>query len=166
MAEVKFINLDVVLKNLREVFKDTPKNKQMLGEIGLFALDRIYRSTKSGKSLALNGQKNPSLSPGYINWRKTYDGPKGEFFSPTRSNLTLTGQLLNSLMLKILPDRGAVTVSPTGNRDDGEMTNQDLAKKLKNEGRPFLGMDETGQQRIKKLVLDEIRRQKKRKGFK
>lgn len=57
--------------------------------------------------------------------------------SPTKSNLTLTGQLLDSLTVEAGQGQALVTVE--GIRDDGQ-SNKEVARKVQEEGRPFLDL--------------------------
>jgi hypothetical protein len=92
----------------------------------------------------------------------------GEFFSPARSNLTLTGQLLDAVDSDYDSEAGTVTVfvkatSRTGAEPDEPQTNAELAVKVAEEGRPFLGLDLIGRARIRRIVIAELRRQLKRR---
>jgi hypothetical protein len=91
-----------------------------------------------------------------------------QFFSPARSNLTLTGQLLDAVDSDYDSEAGTVTVfvkatSRTGAEPDEPQTNAELAVKVAEEGRPFLGLDLIGRARIRRIVIAELRRQLKRR---
>src|SRR5690606_18358399 len=93
----------------------------------------------------------------------------GPFFRWDKSNLTQTGQLLDSLKADIKKNK--ITIEPTGNRDPGLSgrdefsTNKELARDLAGRGFLFLGLDGTGVKRIKQMIIDEIRRLRLKSGF-
>ena len=149
--------------------KDKALGKLVSGEIGEFSVERIYRSTKTGKSLATETSLK-TLKEGTIKRRKAYKGSTGEFFKPAKSNLTFSGQLLNALTFRVIrngvievfvkdnmrtPYKGEKSSSTSFNRD----TNADIARKVAEDGRPFIGMDKKGVEVIKQIVLRNLRKQ-------
>jgi hypothetical protein len=126
----------------------------------------------------------PKLSKNYIEYRKkksywrTINGNpvkfegvdpdhKGtdKFFLPnvTRSQLTLTGQLLRGLEAKILRkniDKGSVELSIGGNRDDGK-TNKEIYGYLtkRDEGYNILALSKKAIERIRTIVLNQLRKE-------
>jgi hypothetical protein len=144
-----------------ELIRDIRVTPKTLVEIGDFWTKRIQGFTRSGKSLA-TGERIAALSAGYIRHRAAYQGPKGNPFAPNKSNLTLTGQLLNSLKPTANYTRQSVTVNATGTRTDG-LTNDKLAGYVSEQGRPFLGLDEKGRARMIRLIIDDLRRTLKKR---
>lgn len=180
---VEVINLDKVLKEIEDLLNEDIRNSKLMQEIGDFAKLRIQAETRRGNDLTQGlNVKQPMLSAFTVKVRsfvaqgkirpgsKYYFKPDGTFFHPSMSNLTASGQMLESLQSKVLKT-GEVIVEPTGIRDDyggvdSEIkTNKDLANDLASRGRTFLGLDEKGIKRIKKMILDEVRRFKRRRGF-
>lgn len=97
--------------------------------------------------------------------------PDSTFFRPTKSNLTLTGQLLNSIDYTVKASQRKIIIEPTGTRDDG-LTNKEVALELATrktrlapQGRKFLGLDNRGFDRIRNLIVEAIRRIALKKGF-
>jgi len=92
--------------------------------------------------------------------------PDSTFFKPAKSNLTLTGQLLNSIDYKVGHEGKTIIIEPTGVRDDG-LTNKQVAESLasRKTKRKFLGLDERGFQRIRNLIVEAIRRLALKKGL-
>lgn len=97
--------------------------------------------------------------------------PDSTFFKPAKSNLTLTGQLLNSIEYEVKADEKKIVIQPKGSRDDGK-TNKEVAEELATRkttmapnGRKFLGLDKRGFQRIRNLVVEAIRRVALKKGL-
>jgi hypothetical protein len=130
----------------------------------------IYRRVKSGYGVNKDNLppgktdlvKLAALSPAYIKYRRdgtvefyTKDGKAvffrvrppvlGEWGSPERSNLTLTGQMLNSLRVDVNQEGFSIVVPPT-KRYDSKYTNAQIAEFVSDQ-RPFLAFTE-GEVRI------------------
>ena len=177
--------LDKVEVTLRKALKDTQLLRTMAGFLKL----RIYQYTKRGYSLAGrraegDPEKLKPLSPNYIEYRrrlqksgktqskkglkggaKPRDLPKlGEFFSAARSNLTFTGQMLDALKTTVdgISGRATVFVDDTP-RTDSDLTNAEVAVKVAKDGRPFLGLDRVGRDRLRRMAIADIRRKLKRR---
>jgi hypothetical protein len=182
--KVKILNMDAVLKKIEDLLDNDVRNKELMTDIGDFSKLRIQAETRLGKDITGKSVgKQRDLLPPTIRIRravkegkikpgnKFYFKPDGTFFQPSKSNLTATGQMLESLDGRVTK-KGEVVVEPTGTRDaslqfdSGFKTNKALAKDLADRGRVFIGMDVKGIKRIKKLILDEVRRFKRRRGFK
>lgn len=165
MTKVRIKNLKSVFNSIDKVLKNTVENQSMYGEIAKFSETRIVQQTRVGKDLSTGdkAEKQPELSSGYIKYRervksgKTDIKPDPQFFKPRKSNLTLTGQLLNSIRGTIVKSKRQVVIDPTGGRDDN-LTNKEVASDLAKRGRTFLGLDKIGVQRIRRIVLDVLRR--------
>ena len=82
-------------------------------------------------------------------------------FSAGRSQLTLSGQLLESITYVANPANKSVRVF-VGNsqRDDGE-SNVAIAKKNIDAGRPFMGLDRIGIETIKNRYVSYLLRRKR-----
>lgn len=194
-------NIDSVFNAVRAIYEDLTQRREEVEKIARFTRDRIVAETRKGNDLTNNGSKQPELSEGYIAWRRTLANrsralervsegsqkkkdlglvakitartptPDSTFFSPSRSNLTLTGQLLSSIEYRINPERRSIIIEPTGSRDDGK-SNKEVAEELATRktrlaprGRKFLGLDDRGFQRIRNLIVEAIRRLALKKGL-
>jgi hypothetical protein len=163
MAKAKVSGIKSVFDSIKQIFERSTQQEEFLTKIKDFVVLRVQAETRKGKDLSRDGADQPNLSPGYIRMREGYvkDGTikvDGTFFETDFSNLTLTGQMLKSLNGLVKPRQRTVEVFVEGRRDDGQ-TNQAVANDLAKRGRTFLGLDTKGKVRIRKLVLDEIRRQ-------
>lgn len=159
------------------------RNNALLGDVAVFIRDRIYQNTKRGyyAGVRKNLAKFRPLSQNYVEYRKSLLGGEkknaggdrkkaikkfGEFFSPARSNLTMTGQMLDALDHSVNSSAGQISVfvKPTQRSDDGDekLTNAEVAKRVQDE-RPFLRLDETGVERVKRMVIADLRRRLKRR---
>lgn len=85
----------------------------------------------------------------------------GEFASPTKSNLTFTGQMLNSMTFDI-KRLGFTILIPETRRREGKATNAQVARWVSQAGRPFMNLT-AGEHRIvksrmKKILQRELKR--------
>lgn len=140
----------------------------MLLDIGKFTVDRNKFFARKGQSLSSNDRPRdlPNLQQTTINIRKQIQKKfpefiDGQFFRADRSNVTLSGQLLESLEFRIKND--SVVLLFKGNRrkirKDDASTNDEVYENLVDLGFDFLGLDEKGQKRVKRIVIDELRRE-------
>jgi hypothetical protein len=191
----KVLNLRNIQNKVQAVIIQKVVSGPILRDVGEFVRTRIYESTKKGKSL-VTGSAISGLSGAYKNYRKRFQewNQTGEFFSPPRSNLTLTGQMLRALRYVIT--RGArsshvdVDVAPTKRsatpqvplkswvegrsekkfrkitKQPEDLNNAEVAKRVAKEGRPFIGLDATGRNRVKLMIANELRTRLRQAGLK
>lgn len=199
--QYKVKNIDSVFNAVKEIYKDLTSQKDELDKIGQFVKDRIVSEARKGNDLTNEGAKQPELSEGYIGYRRRLGQkakaadrigqdkgtkkdfervstigiqtpiPDGTFFRPSKSNLTLTGQLLNSIEYTVDAGKHSIKVEPTGVRNDGK-TNKEVAQELATRktrlapnGRKFLGLDTRGFERIRNRIVEAIRRIALKKGL-
>lgn len=125
--------------------------------------EMIRQRTRSGRGLlgTLAG-----LSSGYVEKRKKSKRLSKET-SPTKSNLTATGQMLNAL--KGIASGSIVTVfvaDKARTRElgggDSTKTNKEVARYADETGRPFLGItpqeEANARKEATKIIADEIKR--------
>lgn len=148
-----FPDVNRALKRIQSAFQSL-KTAQALGEQGR---DIIYQRTKRGFGVTSDRSNNPSkrrlkaLSPGYIQQRRRR-GVRGAFGSTNFSNLTNTGQTLDSIQIKT--KRGEFTLLiPNTRRDDGK-TNREVAQHVRKD-RPFFAFTRA-EQRILELTAQRI----------
>ena len=183
MAKVQINGLNKVIRNVQRVFEKTLTNA-LMNDIGKTVVKRIQGFTRKGFSLprvdkrtsgtTQSPKKQQRLSKGYIQFREdlksgkikrgdaNYVKTKQGLFRPTVSNLTLTGQLIDSIKFGFSKKRKkikAITVNVSGTRDDG-LKNVDVAKDLADRSDPrlFLGLDGKGIRVIRNKVLKLLRR--------
>ncbi|MGB0257745.1 MAG: hypothetical protein ACPGES_03740 [Coraliomargarita sp.] len=150
MSEVK-VNL-----SKQEFAKNLKLSPRAMIEAKDFWIKRVQRVTRSGKYI-VTGNKLKKLSKAYIDFRRKFSGRTGEFFKPAKSNLTFTGQLLESLKARSNVRTQVITLFVSGRRDDG-LTNKEVAEHVAENGRPFLGIDQKGIDRIEQIGKRDIRR--------
>lgn len=110
-----------------------PVYKQLAEELIKIIVKRTRLGYGVDRSLG-ERSKLKALSPRYIKARKDYLDIDSST-RPSKSNLTLTGQMLRSIDI-IKQDARSVTIGPTGRRDDG-YTNQEIAEFNRKTGRIF-----------------------------
>jgi hypothetical protein len=163
-------------KEIGEKARAMANDPAMLIEIGNIVIDDIKYQTRLGRS-PITGQKFEPLS---LKWKKE----RGEIakatktheaYSQNRSNLTLTGQLLDSMQKKLLKE--GIQISFEGNhkpyrkkysdrskKSGGTypvgktIKNEDLATYVAERGRAFFGVREKILEQLKKVVIKHIRR--------
>lgn len=177
MAKVRIRNLKSVLSRIEKIIgKDL--RKKAIKDIADMSLERIKAQTRIGKSLPL-GTKLPPLkesTKAIRKWKSKAPVEKGgfrqgQFFKPNKSNLTQTGQLIDSTKAKVNIQAARIVIEPTGSRNpslgESDITdNKLLARDLAARGFKYLGLDARGIKRIKQILIDEIRRLRLKAGFK
>jgi hypothetical protein len=140
---VKF-KLSKKLKNLLsgKIIKEITK-KENLDHLGKEAIDVLYKRTKSGKGLTSKETrpgltKLKPLSESYIEFRKK-NPPTGPFAGVKTSNLTYTGEMLESLKHKTIKDGIKITIE--GQHSTAKINNIKLVEYV-GKDRPFLGLAE------------------------
>ena len=109
-------------------------SRNELRAIGEEANRILVRRTRLGFGVLGDGRQRKSLramrrhSPIYARWRKLNANKLSDLTAPSKHNLTLTGQLLESQSV-LVASKGRVVVGPKGRRRDG-FNNPDLADRL------------------------------------
>lgn len=170
MAKTNIRNLGKFLDGVKEAV--SLFDEEFYLTLSEYVVDRITRKARAGKRLTENGDVDlPTLSPGYVEqrkkWQKEGKPDLHELFRPSRkkSNLTVTGNYLESLRAtKINRESRTLIVEPTGVRPEG-LTNKKLAQYLRNmnKGYDIFGFDKVGRKVLKTKVLNEIRKQLRKK---
>lgn len=117
----------------------------------------IFTRTKLGKGVKKNAKaptKLKKLSPDYKAFRQVFK-PIGSLGTPNKSNLTYTGEMLDSLKSETTL-RGFRVFIPKSKRKDGE-TNSEVAKSVSRQ-RPFLRFAQTEMRQLENFINDEFER--------
>jgi hypothetical protein len=120
------IQFSRIMKKLETVVSKEAVKASSLQPTGDFAASIIVKRTRLGYGVDKqygSKQKFAPLAPSYIKQRKMFAG-LNPLTTPKRSNLTRTGQMLDSV--KAIARNGVIYIEPTGRRDDGK-TNLDVA---------------------------------------
>ena len=165
MAKVT-INTKKVLKEVETVLKKTKSNKSTQRQIAEFVVQKILELARRGKTIVTGKVESlPRFSESYLEYRKTEGArkkAKSPFFRPYAkiSNLTFTGQLLESISFEITQDKIKVFFKDTS-RSDSKETNAKIYEYLleKDIGYDILGLDDAGKERIRRIVVDLLRKE-------
>lgn len=110
-------DLSKIVSRLKKTIDQAIKPAEMK-PLGDFMLNLIYKRTKLGYAVARplgTKKKFVPLSDTYKDFRRKYSGLSSTT-SASKSNLTLTGQMLDSLSVK-KASKGTITIGPTGKRN-------------------------------------------------
>ena len=135
------------LKDIEKFVNDIQKticlsvSRKNLTRYGNLAIKRIQARTLKGSGVQQTGQlfgrakKLKPLSASYKKQRRRNSSKLSSHATPNKSNLTFTGQMLESLKLtKINTRNGSFKIEPKGKR------NKDVAGFVDEGGRSFLGL--------------------------
>jgi hypothetical protein len=105
-AEIK--GLDVVSRDIKTFVRNIIKDKELLNQIGELASKQISLQTRAKQK----DYKQPDLQKSTVERRETLikQGNTSQFTKPKQSNLTLSGQLLDSITHKINQSSGFITL--------------------------------------------------------
>jgi phage gpG-like protein len=172
---LKVKNLETVLNKIKTALEALPEGAYLLEELAIMTRDRIFDITKSGYTLGFNTERKQKLkglawlTKRLRKWHQDKGLRTGSRFSPGKSNLTYTGQMLdamdyssNSRMQRFkifVPEtaRKEVGSGPKHKRNEENLNNAQVAKRVAKDGRPFLGIDRQGRQNIVNRVKRELR---------
>lgn len=146
-------------KSLKAIVKKA-ESQGLLTNLAAFAIQLIVRRTREGRGVKRPGAATYRLKPlsaSYIAFRRKNRSALSPFTSPGKSNLTFTGQLLNSLTLK--KGSRVLTITPSGIRNDGK-TNAAVARYV-SRVRPFLALSGDEQKKLAqnfRRAFDDIAR--------
>lgn len=161
-------SLQNVEKNVREAFDKVIRSNAMMNEIGAVVTNDVKEQTRKGKSIP-NGSKLKALSSKWIDRRKELakSNDTDEAYQAEKSNLTFTGQLLNSIRF-IIPGPGKIKIffdgmhDPYKNKDGenigGRVSNQLIADGQTERGRPFVGVRPVIERRIGRIIRTYLKR--------
>jgi len=128
---------------------DELTSRETLTDIGDWIAERLRMRARSGKTATYAGSNLTKLKPlssSYIKFRTRNRSKLHKSTSPKKSNLTFSGQLLDSIKARIRGE--SVIIGPTGRRFGGG-TNERIAIYVQDQGRPFLYL---GRRDISELV--------------
>lgn len=132
---------------------DKIKSKEFLEELGEDVVAMVKKRTRLGYGCSEDGDKErlEPLSPSYVKTRKNRKktGHLSEATSPAKSNLTLTGEMLDSL--------------ESSANNEGELfieLSDDFSRRkaewVTEKGRPFMGLTKQEEKRVRDLIKAEI----------
>lgn len=144
------------------------ENKQLLESVARIAIDDIKGNAREGKPF-IDGKEStfPGLETKTEDRRRRLStvNTTDRAYSPARSNLTFTGQLLNSLKFSISGLR--IKIFPSGTREpykylrggqSKSVSNKIVAQGLAEKGFKFLGIGEPTERKIRAEIVRTLRR--------
>lgn len=152
-------NISRVLKGIRDRFDRAADSKEMR-RLGDKAAEMIRIRTRLGYGVPRDDAKRrklKSLQPTTIEQRilLSQRGLMSQFTRPRRSNLTATGQLLDSL--QTIKARGKqVIIGPKGSRWDTDLTNPEVSEFVSRQGRPYLHLTALEVKKLARFYQNEI----------
>lgn len=144
------------VKSVEKTIDESLSRKQ-LTVLGKATLAIIYKRTKKGIGVNKTGQvggarkRLKALEKSTIARRKSFKDLHPTT-SPRKSNLTFSGQLLDSLKVKKISARKkSFVISPEGKRKGSSLANFEVAEFVDQNGRPFLGLSNKDLKEVVKL---------------
>lgn len=150
MAKINLKDFPAHLRTAISKALDEATTVERMQDIGDDLAEQIRVRTRLGNGLGKNGgepSKLKKLSKEYIEQRKT-NKELSEFTTPTKSNLTLTGEMLDEL--KATADKDKITLS-----FDSQFS-KDKARWNDEKGRPFLYVSRVQVERLKNSLEKKI----------
>lgn len=139
------------------------KQNKVMKSLGLEAIDIVLERTRKGfgvKRTGGNRRKLKPLSKRYIEFRRKNRSRLGKAGRITKSNLTFTGQMLESV--KIIKSRnGVLEIGPSGIRDDRKR-NADVGRWVTQQGRPFMNLGRAEISSLQRFIREEMERRIRR----
>ena len=166
MATINVFSKTVVKFALADKIEDIKRKigrKEFMLKIGEEMKRLILGDTRRG--IGVDGTKPirlAKLKPSYVDWKKKNQNKAfspGRFFrTDNRSNLTLTGQLLDSLTVDARQNFVRVYVRDIPRKGYGaDVTNNAIAEWQANAGRPFMGLHNRNRAILDKEIERETR---------
>lgn len=155
-------DLDKVFDDIEKTFNST-LTKTKMRRLGKEAVKIVRRRTLLGKGVTFvsdDNKKNKKLkplSPSYKKFRKRFK-KKGGLSTKTKvgkSNLTLTGQMLKSLQVSTRKKKSFVLLT-SGPRKNSKYTNEDIARFVSEQGRPWLDLSNLEQKKLARFYQNNI----------
>lgn len=161
-------DLREVIKRMNGIFRGKRRDaqKKLMKSLGLEAIDIVVARTRKGfgvKRTGGNRKKLKKLPPRYIEFRKRNRRKLSRFARPTKSNLTFTGQMLESVKI-IKSTDGRFEIGPSGRRNDGKR-NADVGRWVTQQGRPFMNLGRAEISSLQRFLREEMDQRIKRSGL-
>lgn len=137
-----------------------------MNEIAESIAETIRKRTRQGKGISSKDENSKlttlkKLSPDYIDIRKKYNAELHSQTNPRKSNLTATGQLLDSIEGK--GEKNKITIEINDERGPGidgrksNVGNNKLRKFVEEKGRIFFGLSKSERNAIKRDLRNRIK---------
>lgn len=169
--KINSASIGKVEESTKKLFEKVISNRKMLNEIAETIIDDVKFQTRKGKSIPNDGSFKP-LTQDWKDMRKRISRKTETHasFSPSKSNLTITGQLLNAFVHKII-GAGKINFFFEGTHkpykaEGSEGSILTIGKKIENEKlakyvaeeRPFIGVRTQIERTLKNIIVSYIRK--------
>lgn len=144
-----------ILKCFEEAIAVSFSSREM-NKIAKTLADSVRVRAQLGGSVADTGSKKKpfkALSPGYKKQRKEFTGLSDKT-TPNKSNVTRTGQMIDSI--KGIGKKAGFEILPSGKRSDTQLSNDDVAQYVEEQGRPFLNLSDKEVKELTRLLQESI----------
>ena len=162
---VRVYGVQTISKKLLAI-KDALRDKELLERIGRTAVAHIQVRTREG--LDKDGKAFKPLAPISIGKRASLEkyNKTSAYYDAAKSNLHFTGQLLRALkfmtnstsvFIEVTGIRKAYKTGPKQKAKEGP-DNKDLVKWLREQGREFMGADDSMRKKVREVVVRHVTR--------
>ena len=141
------------------------KSMRLAGELAILQI--VQRTRKRGVGVSKVGGKESKLKPLHpntIEYRKRLKdlGKLHPETNPRKSNLTSSGRLLDSMVIKEVENK-KVIIGPKNNKRQGEnITNEEVGRRVSAAGRPFNFLSDRDITKLSKLIDDILQEEMRR----
>ena len=165
MAQVKIKNIPQLKGKIKDLFEEIRKDTNLLNDIGVKSVELTQKFNRAGKSP--KGNKHPELSDKWIDKKEELRpfNKVSDYYKSGASNVTFTGELLRSIVFKIMPSKGSVVLNNKGQHKpykdksgpvSKSVSNDKLVEYLKDQGRNIYGLNKQMENVINKIVRSFI----------
>lgn len=164
------MSFKVIVKGKDKLFSDIEKalnnslKLTIMQSLGAMAREIIYNRTKSGKGLNSDSIESPSivslasLSRNYVKYRSKLQEKGftfGSFASARKTNLTLTGQMLEAIKVEARRNGFLLDIDESA-RSDSRLNNKQVAR-YAGEKRPFFALSNSEQTILFRELENKLR---------
>lgn len=157
----------IVNKRIEQTVKKT-FTKPLLDKVGREAVKQIVKRTRLGKGARPITKKTyplPGLADSTIDYRERYDYNLSPYTRPNRSNVTATGQLLNSIWYRTRFSSTLREVelyfkenrSRELNGGPAKIKHKKLAEYIEKNGRPFFYLADFELRKLRSIIADAFK---------
>jgi hypothetical protein len=157
---------DIITKRIDAISKNAVTD-QVLKKVGEGATQQIIKRTRLGKGVRPVGGSVFNLLPlknSTVDYRDRYDFNLSNFTTPTRSNLTATGQLLDSITYRVFRAGGikGIELFFKENRrrelsgGPARTTHKEINRHVEKGGRPFFYLADFEIEKLKGIIFQEL----------
>lgn len=160
--------LKELVAKVEKTLKKVLKSKSFYDDLGEFVSNQIRKRTRIGKGVSPSGNQtklNP-LKPSTKKYREKYKKNLSENTRAGKSNLTATGQLLDSIEYKSTNAKTKISFADKRSKElsgaASTISNSKVAGYVQKAGRRFFGLTTGEQNELKRIIEKKIQEITKR----